>query len=78
MRQMKHTLLKTGRKAFMIVLAVTMALSTCVTVCGAGKSGSGSAPGSKWIDSDLVDAISPDDTFREQDDFAAEVMSQAK
>ena len=55
----------------MIVLAVTMALSTCVTVCGAGKSGSGSAPGSKWIDSNLVDAISPDDTFREQDDFAA-------
>lgn len=71
MRQIKHTLLKTGRKAFMIVLAVTMALSTCVTVCGAGKSGSGSAPGSKWIDSNLVDAISPDDTFREQDDFAA-------
>lgn len=71
MKQMKHTLLKTGRKAFMIVLAVTLALSTCVTACGVGKSGSGSGPGSIWIDSDIIGAISPDDNFREQDDFAA-------
>ena len=52
--------------------AVFLSVSLCA--CGSGDSASiTSGPGKKWVDSDLIGAVSQDHVIREQDDFAASV-----
>jgi len=52
--------------------AVFLSVSLCA--CGSGDSAKiSSGPGKKWVDSDLIGAVSQDHVIREQDDFAASV-----